>query len=670
LFVVHMRPDEVARKSQSHINEVSQYAPSAHARTGQFKEMRDAADDGLSPSDAQIPALSLPTSPREQPPLAIDDKRHTAQGSNAPQSAAPTEQTPMPKREPTFPEYIAIKAKNGDDAEEAITRDENARPASTRNSLGSSQVTEERMSIQKHDSVTPTGEREDWENATEVNLREHPEVGNRFDGLFKNIALFSTLAGNSSTDPEAHTHQMTIGQDKTQQKPIQIQAEQKDVGYNRTSYEITSSQFRRTSEGTLTQDITQLYCTHDSDGSSFGPLHTESFTLGPGSSLTPKNISALDALSQIERTVGAPTTPSEADSESSTQRPEAEGGEEADALTRSQYMQEYQAQIKAGLAEEIIKKERSIPREPDWQGSLNASEIYDLVHFRKLGIASAPEIEHRLELQKAITRSILVTGTERYTFTAGDYARKLFVRQVPEATLSEQTRNHERLLSDMIKALLTASPDQTVIILDAGGGRGVSWCRLAKEYAEAIRTGKIAFVVSNLVNPPEAFELHHDRAYQRGEVKEKDSEILTHAREQDLVHFANCIFADLPKVEISLPNGTRLHLKDHVHLMHEVKSMTAHTWVPEYDIPQAAQVIAPNGVYMVGERDTTHPIYGATIALNEYRFDGIRLAHDALQDKLGLQRLETPEKEPQEYKWLHFTRSDDPTQNPIAAIVT
>lgn len=211
----------------------------------------------------------------------------------------------------------------------------------------------------------------------------------------------------------------------------------------------------------------------------------------------------------------------------------------------------------------------------------------------------------------------------------------------------------EIYLRQMIKNLMTLKNNsEPVLILDVGGGVGLSWFRIAASFAKEVNEGKIAFIVSNFSFLPEQY------LSRKGIVSIQEDKYLEKSR--PLVHFLNGRFIDLHNQEIALPDGRILKLAKNVDLVHERSSLTAWSKVPERDIVSVQSLLSPIGLYMVRRVDTLEPLAPVEGANNEplkevleddeenielekqQRLQGIIVAHGLLQ-KYGLKRIDRVE---------------------------
>lgn len=170
---------------------------------------------------------------------------------------------------------------------------------------------------------------------------------------------------------------------------------------------------------------------------------------------------------------------------------------------------------------------------------------------------------------------------------------------------------------------------EPVIVLDIGGGAGLTWSITAKYFEADIKLGRVAFVVSNLAWTPEQFH---------------DSENPVPGAE--LVSFINSTFKKLPALSLDLPENQNLPLNGSVDLIHESQSLTRWSQIPEVDIPAVASLLSDYGSYFIAPRN--HPCAYQVITetkLNQkHREMGVEIAHRIIQTNYGLQQISEAEE--------------------------
>ncbi len=253
-----------------------------------------------------------------------------------------------------------------------------------------------------------------------------------------------------------------------------------------------------------------------------------------------------------------------------------------------------------------------------------------------MGLELAPDIRGRVQKQKATERQMLSSGEREWGISLGSYADDRIAYghfREPVEFGKFRLENYELFVHDQIPNLLANNRgDQPVILLDIGGGAGNSWSKLALAYEEEVRSGKLAFVVSNLASTPEQqLENHsHNRRLTRSE-----KDILEEVRAKNLVHFVTGNLNQLRQESITLPNGQTLPLRDNVNFVNEELSVTAWSHTPDLDILKIGRLISPSsGIYVARRTKDTCASYDQEYSNNVSR--GIDLAQKGLQQDHGL----------------------------------
>ncbi len=273
-----------------------------------------------------------------------------------------------------------------------------------------------------------------------------------------------------------------------------------------------------------------------------------------------------------------------------------------------------------------------------------------LQYLKNNGLDPAPNFQERLALQdEFVTAALSNPGGERYNWTSGDYrdieyATSAEPTSEPGQMMSGEAVKHEELIKNLVDSSLVASSGEPVIVLDIGGGVGISWARLAQQYEDDITQGRVVFAVSNLAGTPDSFlepnQMSQEPRLRRRHMgsdpvassapippvapprfpkqSELNAALLSEVQERGLVQYIRSTFSDLPDSEVTLANGQSVALRGHVALAHESRSLTMGSKVPELDILKAAEERAQ-------------------------RTEAIRRAHQALQSSRGMQ--------PEYYSW-------------------
>lgn len=275
------------------------------------------------------------------------------------------------------------------------------------------------------------------------------------------------------------------------------------------------------------------------------------------------------------------------------------------------------------------------------------ADLYD----ERLGM----EAEHLARMQ--------ANGENNWEWTGGDYSGAELAMfpldQMTAAPASDELGPHEEFLSSVISRQLAEYPDRPVLALDMGGGLGATWARIAQRFENEVQSGRVVLVVSNLTESGRSG--FQPRSADGTPLDGPTLEMIRDTHEKGLVQFVSGTVDDLSQATVELPDGQHLPLHNNVTLLHESRSVTAWSKVPERDIPKAAELIADGGVYLVSDLDT-QTVQGAK-SYNEERarVAGIQLAHQALiQDGLLLQTEGSiGANVGRHLGWLIFTKSRD-----------
>lgn len=208
----------------------------------------------------------------------------------------------------------------------------------------------------------------------------------------------------------------------------------------------------------------------------------------------------------------------------------------------------------------------------------------------------------------------------------------------------------ERFFAKQARKLLELKGrDAPVVMLDIGGMTGQSWSRLALTFETEVRDSQIAFVVSNLVYDPEK-HLDDELKYKRAEVRD----LLTRGR--PLVHFVQADAAQLRRESITLPNGKDFRIKGNVDLLHECFALTYWSYIPEFEMLQAASLLSEYGTYIIQRGDKltgSHRDYhleneedwmDANFQRNSARETAVYFTLDEIEKRFGLKRVKRVEQ--------------------------
>lgn len=267
-----------------------------------------------------------------------------------------------------------------------------------------------------------------------------------------------------------------------------------------------------------------------------------------------------------------------------------------------------------------------------------------------MSIASAERelttLAARLQLEKEMVEGIQGHG-ECWPDSLGEY-------RYPQHSLINQLRlttplyekisqefeapNFHNRLHSFVHRLLQDRPiNQPVLLLDIGGGAGLTWMSVASDFREEIRASKIAFIVSNL-------------AWALG--PSPDPEIVN--PEPELVHYVNSVFRKLCTQSVTLPDGHILPLRRNVDLVHECQSLTRWSQVPELDILSVYRLLSRKGTYFIASPGAPCKYTRAASPEDNHRQRqaAVTTAHRLLQSKFGLKQV--TQVEDGEYAGAHL----------------
>lgn len=270
-------------------------------------------------------------------------------------------------------------------------------------------------------------------------------------------------------------------------------------------------------------------------------------------------------------------------------------------------------------------------------------------------IEHAPNLTQRIHRQQAIEKEMEISGNT-WKWTLGDYTNdkyNLINNHTPtkEITYGQGEKvvlkGYEVFLYNSALNLLKTKKTP-VVMLDLGGGAGVSFNRLALALQDEIRNSQLALVISNLAATPE-------QQVQRFETLRTDTPILTQVHDTaearrlvddtaDLVHFVNGNALSLRMKQIALPNGSSIKLEDNIDFISEIRSLTKHTKTPELDLITIGFLLSRYGIYLVHNNDVA--LINDKAPFLEERRQGIQIGHRLLENSFGLQRVSTIETGP------------------------
>jgi hypothetical protein len=233
-----------------------------------------------------------------------------------------------------------------------------------------------------------------------------------------------------------------------------------------------------------------------------------------------------------------------------------------------------------------------------------------------------------------------------YNQVLGDYGEATFATGVPL----------EMFLVQRIARLLDQSGGPAVMAVDIGGGAGTTWLKLAGTFPGAIARRQLGLFVTNQTGSPEDYHQRYEASY--GE----SAELLT---SQELyeqfgsgVQYLNTDFSG----QSPMPNLFRGLMS----VVHERRSVTAWSKIPELHIARIGRLVADQGVYLVDGADS-EDMYSAHTPW-EYleRWDGIRAAHQALPALYNLVPVQALEAGPYAGVPLDYTVFKGPAAMPVS----
>lgn len=221
----------------------------------------------------------------------------------------------------------------------------------------------------------------------------------------------------------------------------------------------------------------------------------------------------------------------------------------------------------------------------------------------------------RFEVEQALTDAARLGDQSNvgWSFSDGLYRSYDDFRNTNDtATGEHQLGDIELMIADRIDGLLNESElDKPVVAMDFGGGRGMSWLRIASQpkYRTAIEDGRLAMVITNLGFTPDsepdsegytgvARSMNADNAlYKTGAnvCTYSQKEMEWAQNNQNLVHNIDANALELSDAIITLPDGNELPLAGNVDIIHERLAL-AHTHVPDLALANFSRILSQRGV--------------------------------------------------------------------------
>lgn len=231
----------------------------------------------------------------------------------------------------------------------------------------------------------------------------------------------------------------------------------------------------------------------------------------------------------------------------------------------------------------------------------------------------AGEFMTRFRAQNIEDKRAREYGKERsgdfWAVARGDYSRPLWINEfgtlrvtgIDQKTLrrgseSEEVLGVEKSLDHMVEELLAKSEKRPIVVMDFGGGIGLTWCRLAKKYEEAVKQGLLTFVVTNIES---GYDL--DAALNTRVSSEHEGDVVKlvrYAKNNNLVQYVEgeLIGKDTKDIrslrKLSLKVGGRLvPLYGNVDIIHTRMSLL-HSKIPEIHYPRLFELMSENGMFL------------------------------------------------------------------------
>ena len=287
------------------------------------------------------------------------------------------------------------------------------------------------------------------------------------------------------------------------------------------------------------------------------------------------------------------------------------------------------------------------------------------------GVTLGSNLKERLREQGEHVEG-LKKGAEKeiYTNIRGDYSDRnddLLASSEQDYTRSFERHNVnevvglEQYFADLIERLLEIKKGQEpVVAVDVGGMFGLTWSRLADHFADRIKAGEVALVVSNITRDP-AKQRNDPNEYKHFSFTEEEVALLQ--KTSPLLHLISGT-ARLDRQQIQLPNHQILPLKHAADIIYEYFSLTAWSKVPDLDILKMAKLLSPYGMYFT-EHNVNRIIRGErTTEEKTERLTAIELARQQLVD-YGLTRRTQVEAGKMKGKQLRYDVFKGPLAPPI-----
>ncbi len=245
-------------------------------------------------------------------------------------------------------------------------------------------------------------------------------------------------------------------------------------------------------------------------------------------------------------------------------------------------------------------------------------------------VAAVQSLIRRLKDQQREEVEFRAKGGEHsgsnWSYQSGDYSVPIFEMERAGSTMTlagveskftremnnaEQLCGVERSLAHMVAELLKNSKKRPIVVLDFGGGIGLSWCRLAKKFEQFVKAGEVVFCVSNMeqsFDPKLAAERRLDGYHQKN-----DRLLVTTVVDQGLVQYieGELLGSDtkdaksLRQTKISAGEAT-VSLLGSVDVLFARMSII-HTLIPEFHVPRVLELLSDQGIFIESSFSTDDP---------------------------------------------------------------
>lgn len=139
-----------------------------------------------------------------------------------------------------------------------------------------------------------------------------------------------------------------------------------------------------------------------------------------------------------------------------------------------------------------------------------------------------------------------------------------------------------------INESIRGDSNDPLIVLDVGAGTGLTWRKLAHEYRDHIKSGRLVFVVANL----ESQDLIKKSFVGKASTRLKEFFSRTHG----LVRYIQGPGHELPNKEI-IVKGKKVPLSGNCCVVHERNSISAYGYANDVDIPEMLSCLSERGIY-------------------------------------------------------------------------